>query len=143
MIRGMRKKENEKFERYFTELVIPAAAELGCVFFGDAGDGHEYIDDKYDAEDLMGWLIPEEMADEFEPIYLDWHNQDDEVRSYWDDYFLFADWKFDEEGNIKVFFDDYNGQWIYEEMLRNGEFDEMEKRAAESARKARENAENE
>lgn len=50
-------------------------------------------------EDLMGWLIPIDMADDFKKYWLL-----DDVNDDWSDYFMFAIWEKDED-EIKIRFE--------------------------------------
>ena len=61
--------EETKFERFF-ELVQLEASKLGCVFFFDVGERNDFEGSEMDGEDLSGWLVPIELADEFEEKWL-------------------------------------------------------------------------
>lgn len=86
-MRGLRKQESLKFERFFA-IVEKAAATLGCVFFADAGDGNDFETEEYEGKELMGWLIPMEEADAFEPFFL----ANKEVPDKWEEAFCWAEW---------------------------------------------------
>lgn len=100
-MRESRTPENKQFEKFF-EIVRAEAAKTGCIFFGDCGEGRELFSDDMEGEDLFGWLIPENLADEFEP---EWRKND--VSERWDDYTRFAIWH-DESGQITISFEDYS-----------------------------------
>lgn len=56
----------------FFNLIQAEANRQGCVFFCDSGEGHELITEKFDGEDLSGWLVPINEAAEFEKKYNEW-----------------------------------------------------------------------
>ena len=87
-MRGLRTKENPKFEKYFA-LIQETAAKHGFVFFANAGDGNDFSNDEYEGEEMMGWLIPESDAAEFEPYFL----VGDDVPEKWKDTFCWAEWE--------------------------------------------------
>ena len=62
---------DKKFMRFF-DVIQRAAKEQGCVFFSYSGESHELINDKFDGEDLSGWLIPISEAEEFNKHFLEW-----------------------------------------------------------------------
>ena len=86
-MKGLKTNEGKRFEKFFS-VVQDAAQKRNCVFFLKAGDGRNYYSQDMDGEDLMGWLIPCEKAEEFERGWL--NNNVDEK---WDDFFCFAVWK--------------------------------------------------
>ena len=89
-MRGLWKQDDPKFNTFFT-LLQEVADTKGIVFFSQGGDGREIETDNIKGEDLMGWLIPKEKADEFEPLWNEHHNSTD--MGVWDDFFGFAEWK--------------------------------------------------
>ncbi len=89
-MRGLRKKEDAEFERFF-EKVQEFATELDSVFFLDCGEGRDITVDNMAGEDMSGWLIPASSADAFEK---DWKSGKNMER--WNDCFRFAIWG---EGN--------------------------------------------
>lgn len=99
-MRELRTQENEKFEKFF-ELIRKKANELGCIFFVDAGEGHELFLDDLEGEDLSGWLIPFRLADTFE---IEWKRLD--VDEKWNRFFTFAFWRYD-NGEVTVFFQSF------------------------------------
>ena len=86
-MRGLRTQESNKFIKFFS-IVQNAAEKKNSVFFFDTGDGRDFETDYIEGEDLMGWLIPKEKANEFETI---WGNGD--VPDEWSDYYGFAIWE--------------------------------------------------
>ena len=56
---------DERFLKYFS-IVQSAAAERGSVFFLFCGEDHDLITDEIDCQDLSGWFIPEDDAEDFE-----------------------------------------------------------------------------
>ncbi|MBR6800279.1 MAG: hypothetical protein IKM61_00820 [Eubacteriaceae bacterium] len=101
---GLRTRENIKFIKYW-QIVQSKAEELNCIYFIESGDGREYFGDEIEAEDVSGWLIPEEKADKFKQIWEEWSDEvyDDE----WDEYYLFAEWETDEDNNLTINFNRY------------------------------------
>ena len=86
----------------FFRIVQDAAARAGGVFFLWSGEGHELIDDELDGEDLSGWLVPFERADEFE---LKWLARPCQIGDDFDDDAAFARWSKDSSGNIAIDFE--------------------------------------
>ena len=91
MIRGLKTNEGKRFEKFFS-IVQKTANEINCIFFLEAGDGRDFENEDMEGEDLMGWLIPCEKADEFEHLWFQ-----DKSDENWDNYFGFAVWE--ENGN--------------------------------------------
>ena len=85
-MKGLRSQESERFNAYFS-LIQAQAEKQGMVFFADAGDGRDFETETMEGEDMMGWLIPQEKADEFTPLW-----QASAVNDAWTDYFLWAVW---------------------------------------------------
>ena len=68
-MRGLRYPESEKFENFFT-MVQSTMYKSNCVFFLDTGNGNEFETEFLEGENLVGWVIPMTMADEFEAKFL-------------------------------------------------------------------------
>ena len=101
---GLRTQENEKHKRFF-EIVQNAAAKQGCVFFSTCGTGENMvIDDQYDCEDLEGYLVPKEKAEEFQDYFLQYKENDKK----WADNFVTMEWKRSPEGDFVITFDDFH-----------------------------------
>ena len=81
-------------------MIQSAAEAKGAVFFADAGDGNDFETPTLEGEDMMGWLIPTDKANEFEPM---WEQSD--VSDEWSDFFVWAVWKRDGD-KIKVEFEE-------------------------------------
>ena len=96
-IRGLKTQESSEFERFF-ELVQRSANDRGKVFFLECEDGRDAVLEGIEVCDLQGWLVPEDEADKFEPVW-----EDDEVDDEWDDCFCFVKWVV--SGGIKVEFE--------------------------------------
>ena len=94
-MRGLRTQEGEKFERFF-ELVQKEALKYGGVFFLDSGEGHDFDNGFMEGENISGWLIPLEKADNFEKEYLKNYNDLED----WEEYFCWVEWE--NENNPKV-----------------------------------------
>ncbi len=92
---GLRTCEGEKFERFF-ELVQKEALKQGKVFFLDSGEGHDFDNGFMEGENISGWLIPTEKADEFEKEYMKIHDDPEG----WYDYFCWAEWENEENPKI-------------------------------------------
>lgn len=99
-MQGLRTPEDGKFERFF-RMVQDAAKKKHSVFFLAAGDGHDLVEDDLEGEDLQGWLIPDEKAEEFEKVFNEYQEGEQ-----WDDFFCFAEWKKDKD-EIKIEFNEY------------------------------------
>lgn len=95
--------EDEKFVRYF-KIVQQAAKEQGCVFFSYSGESHELINDKFDGEDLSGWLIPLSEVEKFNKQFLDWS-----VGEEYDQFMRMAEW-YGDENNPSIRFRSWE-QW--------------------------------
>lgn len=91
--------EDKKFVRFF-EIIQREAKAQDCVFFCDSGECHSLVNDKFDGEDLSGWLIPAVKADEFNKRFLDW-----DIGIEYDDYVRIAEW-FGDENNPSIRFVD-------------------------------------
>lgn len=85
-MRGLRKREDSKFEKFF-EIVQDAAKRKGCVFFLDCGEGRDLETEDLSGEDLSGWLIPEGKAGQFEKEFLGGN-----IREAWNEFIAFATW---------------------------------------------------
>ena len=83
---GLRTNESNKFIKYF-EIVQTTAQSQGCVYFLDAGDGRDFENEECEGEDLMGWLIPDDMVSSFEK---EWNSFD--VSDAWSRFYTWAIW---------------------------------------------------
>ena len=97
-MKGLKTQENDKFIRFF-ELVQQEASKQRAVFYADAGDGHSVITEQMECEDMMGWLIPTEKADEFEEQW-----RESKVSEDWSDYYVWAVWKI-EDAAVQIAFE--------------------------------------
>lgn len=86
-MRGLRKQENPKFEK-FIELVQKKASETDCVFFLDCGEGRDFETETMEGEDLSGWLIPNHLVEKFENQF----DADQIDSSQWDSCVVFVLW---------------------------------------------------
>lgn len=98
-MQGLRTHESDKFNRFFA-LIQAAAKKQDSVFFADAGDGNDFETAEFEGENMMGWLIPSEKANEFESL---WENS--AVDDTWSDFYLWAVWSLD-GSNIKIQFEE-------------------------------------
>lgn len=99
-MKGLRSQESDRFNSYFS-LIQAEAEKQAMVFFADAGDGRDFETETMEGEDMMGWLIPKEKADEFEPMW-----QASELDDSWSDYYLWAVWAKNGDG-ISIRFEEY------------------------------------
>ena len=98
-MRGIRTQENAKFNLFFA-LIQEEAKKHDALFFADAGDGNDFENAEMEGENMMGWLIPHEKAEEFEPV---WKASD--VDDDWTDFFRWAVWS-EEDGKITIHFEE-------------------------------------
>ena len=102
-MRGLRTQEGAKFNRFF-QLIQDEAAKTGAVFFAFAGEGRDIILPNLEGEDLSGWLIPADKADEFEK---EWKTDNSlNHLEKWSDYFMWAEWS-EQNGAISIQFNSY------------------------------------
>lgn len=79
-MQGLRTEENDRFLRYF-EVVQAKAKEENSVFFMDFGQCDNIAFKDMELDCSFGWLIPSDMADNFESLYLK-----SKVDNRWDDF---------------------------------------------------------
>lgn len=91
----------DKFD-VFMEIVQNEAKKKDSRFFISSGEGHELITETMEGEDLFGWLIPLDRAEEF--ISEKSGNEFDEEK--WEKFETFAIWKLENE-NVSVSFQDF------------------------------------
>lgn len=97
---GLRTQEDSKFLNFW-EIVQKSANSIGKVFFLDCGEGNCFEDNNIECENLTGWLIDIQKANEFEKVF----NSDEHINDKWSDFLAFASWKKDSKNNIKVTFE--------------------------------------
>ena len=102
-MRGLKTQESERFRR-FHEFVQEQANKEKKVWFGFAGEGNEFETNEMEGEELSGWLIPAENADEFEKEWL--KTQGTQGLEKWLRFFKWVEWKMDDDGNVTVEFVD-------------------------------------
>lgn len=112
-MQGLRKPENKKFEKFF-EHVQNEAAKRSCVFFLDCGQGDVFEDDLIMCEDMCGWMIPESMAEDFTPLFMN----DSEGQHDFDDRYVFIGYSVN-DGKIEIEIDDSPNDLIVEFNLAN------------------------
>lgn len=113
-MRGLKRPEDEKFNKYF-EMLQKEAEKQGKVFFVLIAEGRDLITEEFEGEDLTGWLVPIGMADEFEK---EWINSESSCAALkqlkrWADYFCWAEWKYD-NNKLEIifeFFEDIDEDW--------------------------------
>lgn len=84
---GLRTQESSKFQQFFS-LVQAQAKQMGFVFFLDCGEGRELETDSLSCEDLSGWLIPEQQANDFNLEF-----EAGDVSDRWGSHICFALWQ--------------------------------------------------
>ena len=99
-MRGLKTQEGNKFDKFWT-IVSKKALENNKIFFLECGEGREFEMQDMEGEDLRGWLIPVDKADEFEKEWLK-----DEVGDNWLNFIIWAEWQ-KVNGNISVEFINY------------------------------------
>lgn len=100
-MQGLRKQESEKFNNFF-ELVQHEAAKKGNVFFCDCGQGNVFENNTFECEDLCGWLIPQEKANDFEKLFL----KDSDDQHIFDDLYCYVDFSVESNGGVLIRIDD-------------------------------------
>lgn len=88
-MRGLKKQEDKKFENFFA-FVQEKAWGKASVFFLECGEGRDFEDGDMEGEDMSGWLVPEDQAEQFQK---DWEKG--EEMDKWDKFFRFAKWSMD------------------------------------------------
>lgn len=76
-------------EDRFFDLVQKAAKEQGARFFISSGEGRELETGQLEGEDLSGWLVPLNKANDF---FNDLRNDEAEAAAKWGEFFTFAEW---------------------------------------------------
>ena len=104
-MRGLRKNEGAKFEKYFA-IIEEEAKKLGGVFFSETGEGRDLDLEDIEVCGLAGWLVPFDQADEFEALYLGRKDKEIWDNDKWDDMYIFVDYILDGD-NVSVKFDKY------------------------------------
>lgn len=97
-MRGLRTQENTKFLEFFKQ-VQAAAAKKNAVFFLDSGEGNLFENETIECEDLSGWLIPDDKAEEFEETFM----ANNEIKDKWNEFGTFVSWRMDGESLIVTF----------------------------------------
>ena len=85
-MQGLRKQESAKFHKFFA-IIQEEAKKQGAIFFADAGDGNDFQTAEMEGEDLMGWLVPLDKVEQFEPL---WRSSN--IDDAWVDFFKWAIW---------------------------------------------------
>ncbi|MBQ9004894.1 MAG: hypothetical protein IJ092_00825 [Atopobiaceae bacterium] len=90
----------------FFAMVQESASELGKVFFIDDAEPRETWVDGMHAEDMFGWLVPNDLADVFETKWMSaWRTRSHPNRLKWLDFFVLERWHLGEDGKLSVSFD--------------------------------------
>ena len=87
---GLRTQENSKFLSFW-KIVQEEASKRDSVFFLDSGEGNEIETPEINAEDLSGWLIPKDQANEFDVLFKSFDN--DNISKKFDDFYMIASWQ--------------------------------------------------
>ncbi len=96
-MRELKTQESERFLNFF-EIVRKAAKKESSIFFVDCGEGRDIVTPELEGEDLSGWLIPAESADNFQKEF-----NTGKVSDKWNDFVCFAIWE-SKGGEISVKF---------------------------------------
>ena len=91
----------EEKEINFFNLLQYSAKEHNAQFFIDTSEGHDLETPDLYCEDMSGWLIPLDKAEEF---FADVQMGDENSLDKWQQFFVFARWLESDEG-IKIEFD--------------------------------------
>ena len=91
-MQGLKTQETDKFLKFWA-IVQGSAHRENSVFFLDCGEGREFETPDMEGEDLSGWLVPSNLADEFERTW-----KQNEIPDKWNSYITFAIWDNLEEG---------------------------------------------
>lgn len=98
-MKGLRTQETDKFNRFFA-IIQEEAKNLGAIFFADAGDGGDFSTPTMEGENMVGWLIPADKAEAFEPMW-----RACTVDDSWSDFFMWAVWEKNGE-SIRIRFEE-------------------------------------
>jgi hypothetical protein len=104
-LRGLRScaisKQNQKFINFWVFVQQQARAQ-GMVFFEDFEEGNPTMHEDMELVRLSGWLIPQELADEFEHELGDLTEPESDR---FDNRFVFVEWKLDND-KLSIVFED-------------------------------------
>lgn len=104
-VRGIISSDDLQFVEFF-KFLQREARQSGMVFFADDAEPRETWVDGMHAEDMFGWLVPEDLADEIESERLDsWMNKTRFDRRKWRDFLVVERWSLSEDGELSVSFD--------------------------------------
>lgn len=87
---GLRIQENKKFLNFW-KIVQEEASKHDSVFFLDSGEGNEIETAEINAEDLSGWLIPKDQANEFDILFKSFNNK--KISERFNDFYMIASWQ--------------------------------------------------
>lgn len=96
-------KEGKGLIKYM-HLVQSEAKKQNSVFFLDCPTGNELSKDETLYVEARGWLIPEDLSNDFEKI---WFEGNEAVGKEWLDYIRWAEWKQKPDGTIEVQINNY------------------------------------
>lgn len=99
-MRGLRTQESKEFERFF-ELIQEEAKKEKAIFFAFAGDGNVTKLQDIECEDMSGWLIPNEKADQFEREWME--NNSMSALEEWEEFFTETVYEI-KDGKVSVSF---------------------------------------
>ena len=99
-VRGLISSNDAEFISFF-RFVQGEAEKLGTAFFADVADPRETWVDGMHAEDMFGWLVPLDVADDFENT---WRDQASFARHQWSKFFVVERWDVGTSGNLSVSF---------------------------------------
>ena len=100
IMQRLRIQEGDKFLKFW-ELVQSTAQRQNKKFFMDTGEEREFFREDMEGEDLRGWLISLDKANEFEKHWLNHETLDE-----WEDNICWAEWE-ENNGKMTVSFNFY------------------------------------
>ncbi len=86
-MKGLRTSETEKFLKFFNKVQELANVE-SKVFFLDFGECKQVKYEDMEVDILFGWLIPQELSDDFEKLYII-----NRIEEKWNEFYSLVDFK--------------------------------------------------
>ena len=103
-VRGIISSDDPQFVEFF-KFLQREAGKFGMVFFADDAEPRETWVGGMHAEDMFGWLVPEDRSDEIESERLDsWNNETRFDRRKGRDFLVVERWSLDEDGELSISF---------------------------------------
>ena len=86
-MRGLRTSETKEFLKFFNKVQELANVE-SKVFFLDFGECKQIEFEDMEVDILFGWLIPQELSDDFEKLYII-----NRIEEKWNEFYSLVDFK--------------------------------------------------